>query len=156
MLIGSRQGTINISKQIDNPYKWSPDTVSDILEKREYIGDTVNFKTHKQSYKSKKKINNPKEQHMIFEDTYEPIIDVDTWEKVQELRKNKRRPTRTGKTNMFSALSIVLIAVKSYITVQERILKKDKITLFVQLQGKRVKTFAILTISARLFLRKVS
>lgn len=97
-------GTINISKQIDNPYKWSPDTVSDILEKQEYIGDTVNFKTHKQSYKSKKKINNPKEQHMIFEDTHEPIVDVDTWEKVQELRKNRRRSARTGKTNMFSGL----------------------------------------------------
>lgn len=97
-------GTINISKQIDNPYKWSPDTVSDILEKQEYIGDTVNFKTHKQSYKSKKKINNPKEQQLVFENTHEPIIDIDTWERVQELRKNKRRPTRTGKTNMFSGI----------------------------------------------------
>lgn len=97
-------GTINVSKQIDNPYKWSPDTVSGILEKQEYIGDTVNFKTHKQSYKSKKTINNPKEQQMIFEDTHEPIIDVDTWEKVQELRKNRRRSARTGKTNMFSGV----------------------------------------------------
>ncbi|MCH5212405.1 MAG: recombinase family protein [Oscillospiraceae bacterium] len=98
-------GTINISKRIDNPYKWSADTVSDILEKREYIGDTVNFKTYRKSYKSKKKINNPKEQHLIFENTHEPIIDVDTWEKVQELRKNRRRPTRTGKTNMFSGIA---------------------------------------------------
>lgn len=39
---------------------------------------------------------------MIFENTHEPIIDLDTWERVQELRKNKRRPTKTGKTNMFS------------------------------------------------------
>lgn len=100
-----QSGTINVSKEIDNPYKWSPDTVSGILEKQEYIGDTVNFKTHKQSYKSKKKINNPKEQYMIFENTHEPIIDVDTWEKVQELRKNRRRPTKTGKTNMFSVIA---------------------------------------------------
>lgn len=99
-----QSGTINISKEIDNPYKWSPDTVSDVLEKQEYIGDTVNFKTHRKSYKSKKKINNPKEQQLIFESTHEPIIDLDTWEKVQELRKNKRRPTRTGKTNMFSGI----------------------------------------------------
>ncbi len=98
-------GIINISKQIDNPYKWSADTVSDILEKQEYIGDTVNFKTHKQSYKSKKKINNPKEQQLIFENTHEPIIDVDTWKRVQELRKNRRRPTKTGKTNMFSGIA---------------------------------------------------
>lgn len=60
-----QSGIINISKDIDNPYKWSADTVSGILEKQEYIGDTVNFKTHKQSYKSKKKINNPKEQHIF-------------------------------------------------------------------------------------------
>lgn len=100
-----QSGTINISKDIDNPYKWSADTVSGILEKQEYIGDTVNFKTHKQSYKSKKKINNPKEQHLIFENTHEPIIDVDTWEKVQELRKNRRRSARTGKTNMFSGIA---------------------------------------------------
>ncbi len=100
-----QSGIINISKDIDNPYKWSPDTVSGILEKQEYIGDTVNFKTHKQSYKSKKKINNPKEQQLIFENTHEAIIDVDTWEKVQELRKNRRRPTKTGKTNMFSGIA---------------------------------------------------
>lgn len=100
-----RTGAINISKQTDNPYRWSADTVSDILEKREYIGDTVNFKTHKQSYKSKKIIHNPIEQHKIFENTHEAIIDVDTWEKVQELRKNKRRPARTGKTNMFSGIT---------------------------------------------------
>ena len=96
---------INVSKQIDNPYKWSADTISGILEKQEYIGDTVNFKTHKQSYKSKKKINNPKEQHLIFENTHDPIIDVDTWERVQELRKNRRRSARTGKTNMFSGIA---------------------------------------------------
>ena len=101
----SKTGLIAISKQIDNPYNWSTQSVSDILEKREYLGDTINFKTHKQSYKSKKIINNPKEMQMVFENTHEPIIDVDTWEKVQELRKNKRRPTRTGKSNMFSGIA---------------------------------------------------
>lgn len=100
-----QSGIINIPKDIDNPYKWSADTVSGILEKQEYIGNTVNFKTHKQSYKSKKKINNPKEQQLIFENTHEPIIDVDTREKVQELRKNRRRPTKTSKTNMFSGIA---------------------------------------------------
>ena len=42
---------------------------------------------------------------MIFENTHEPIIDADTWERVQELRKNKRRPSRTGKSNMFSGIA---------------------------------------------------
>ena len=89
----------------DNPYKWFARTVGDILERRAYIGDTVNFTTVKPSYKSKKYIKNSPENYKIFENTHEPIIDIDTWEKVQELRKNKRRPTRTGKSNMFSGVA---------------------------------------------------
>lgn len=92
-------------KNPDNPYRWVSDTVSEILKKKEYLGHTVNFKTHKKSYKSKKKIDNPESEHMIFENTHEAIIDLDIWERVQELRKNKRRPTRTGKTNMFSGIA---------------------------------------------------
>ena len=64
----------------------------------------VNFKTRKQSYKSKKKLENPPDQWKIFENTHEAIIDEETFTRVQELRKNKRRPARTGKTNMFSGL----------------------------------------------------
>lgn len=91
-------------KSSENPYNWSADTIAGIIEKKEYLGHTVNFKTYKQSYKSKKKCTNPEEKHLIFENTHEAIIDVDTWERVQELRKNKRRPTRTGKSNMFSGI----------------------------------------------------
>ena len=92
-------------KSSENPYNWSADTIAGIIEKKEYLGHTVNFKTYKQSYKSKKKCSNPEEKHLIFENTHEAIIDIDTWEKVQELRKNKRRPTRTGKSNMFSGIA---------------------------------------------------
>lgn len=89
----------------ENPYNWSADTIGGIIEKKEYWGHTVNFKTYKQSYKSKKKCTNPEEKQLVFENTHEAIIDVDTWERVQELRKNKRRPSRTGKTNMFSGIA---------------------------------------------------
>ena len=89
----------------ENPYRWVADTISTMLEKKEYLGHTVNFKTYKQSYKSKKKLHNPEEKQLIFENTHEAIVDVDTWERVQELRKNKRRPTRIGKTNMFSGIA---------------------------------------------------
>lgn len=92
-------------KSSENPYNWSADTIAGIIEKKEYLGHTVNFKTYKQSYKSKKKGTNPEEKQLIFENTHEAIIDVDTWERVQELRKNKRRPTRTGKSNMFSGIA---------------------------------------------------
>ena len=89
----------------ENPYRWVADTISTMLEKKEYLGHTVNFKTYKQSYKSKKKLHNPEEKQLVFENTHEAIIDIDTWNRVQELRKNKRRPTRTGKSNMFSGIA---------------------------------------------------
>ncbi len=92
------------AKTPENPYDWTPRTISGILEKQEYLGHMVNFKTRKQSYKSKKKIENPPELWKIFENTHEAIIDAETFERVQELRKNKRRPARTGKSNMFSGI----------------------------------------------------
>ena len=87
-----------------NDYDWDQKTVSEILERPEYLGQTVNFKTHRQSYKIKKTVDNPKEQWKIFPNTHEPIVDEETFNRVQELRKNKRRPTRTGKTNMLSGI----------------------------------------------------
>lgn len=93
------------AKAPDNPYGWSPRTIYDILKRQEYLGHMVNFKTHKQSYKSKKIIDNPPEEWKIFKNTHEAIVDEETFARVQELRKNKRRPTKTGKTNMFSGIA---------------------------------------------------
>lgn len=88
-----------------SPYDWNGSSVSGILERIEYCGHTANFRTHRQSYKIKKTIGNPPEQWMIFKNTQEAIIDEETFERVQELRKNKRRPTKTGKTNLFSGIA---------------------------------------------------
>ena len=65
-----------------------------ILENREYTGCLVNFKTEKPSYKVKHSIENPVEKQAIFENHHEPIIDKETWERVQELRKQRKRPNR--------------------------------------------------------------
>lgn len=70
----------------------------------EYLGHTVNFKTSRKSYKSKKKLENPPEDRRVFENTNPAIIEQAQWDRVQELRKNKRRPTKTGRTSMFSGL----------------------------------------------------
>ena len=92
------------AKTPDDPYDWAPRTISGILEKQEYLGHMVNFRTHRQSYKSKKKIENPQSEWKIFENTHDAIVDEETFYRVQELRKNKRRPARTGKSNMFSGV----------------------------------------------------
>ena len=90
----------------ENPYAWSARTISFILSRQEYLGRTVNFKTSKPSYKSKKKVLNPPEMWKIFENTHEAIIDEETFNRVQELREKRRRPTKTGKTNMFSGIAM--------------------------------------------------
>lgn len=92
------------AKTPDDPCDWAPRTISGILEKPEYLGHMVNFRTHRQSYKSKKKIENPQSEWKIFENTHDAIVDEETFYRVQELRKNKRRPARTGKSNMFSGI----------------------------------------------------
>ena len=87
-----------------NPYKWTNETVSRMLEKIEYLGHTVNFKTTKKSYKSKKKIWNDPENWVIFENTQPPIIEESVFLIVQNIRKARRRPTKMGEMGMFSGL----------------------------------------------------
>lgn len=94
----------NCATPPENIYGWCSDTVSTILSKQEYIGDTVNFRTTKKSFKNKKKIERPKEEWKIFKNTHPAIICEADFNLVQELRKNKRRPNRTGFVSMFSGL----------------------------------------------------
>ena len=81
---------------------WYPITVTKILDRQEYIGDTINFRYTTRSFKDKTKIKLPKEQWKIFKNTHEAIIDEETWNTAQRLRENKQRPTRTGKISIFS------------------------------------------------------
>lgn len=81
---------------------WNADTVKNILDRQEYIGDTVNFRSTQRSFKDHTKIDLPKEKWKIFKNHHEPIIDEETWNTVQRIRNNKRRPTKTGKQSIFS------------------------------------------------------
>ena len=84
--------------------KWATNTVAHILENREYTGCLVNFKTEKVSYKVKQSKENPAEKQVVFENHHEPIIDRDTWERVQELRKQRKRPNRYDEVGLFSGI----------------------------------------------------
>lgn len=88
----------------DAPYGWTSATVAGILSKKEYLGHTVNFKTSRKSFKSKKTIHNPEEKQVVFENTHEAIIDAEIWDVVQKIREQRHRPTRTGETALFSGL----------------------------------------------------
>lgn len=98
------KGLTKRGKTTADPYRWESPLIVKILERMEYTGCTVNFKTRKKSYKSKKTLTLPLEERKIFPDTHPAIIDWETWERVQKLRKNKRRLTKTGKQSMFSGL----------------------------------------------------
>ena len=85
-------------------YRWGAQTICHILERLEYCGHTVNFKTHMKSYKIHKIVYNPQDEWQIFENTHEPIITQEMFDLVQELRKNKRRPQRSEVVNPFAGM----------------------------------------------------
>ena len=92
------------NKPTANPYKWTNETVSRTLERIEYLGHTVNFKTRKQSYKSKKKLWNDPSEWVIFENTQPPIVEESVFLIVQNIRRSRRRPTKMGDMGIFSGL----------------------------------------------------
>lgn len=85
-------------------YKWCGTTVAGILDRQEYIGDTVNFKSTTRSYKDKTRVNLPKEDRKIFKNTHEPIIDEYTWNIAKQLRNNRKKRAKSGKKSIFSGL----------------------------------------------------
>ena len=94
----------NCSKPPAIPYNWCSATVADILSKQEYCGDTINFRSTTKSFKNKKKIDRPPEEWQIFKNTHPAIIDREVFALVQELRKHRRRPTKSGIVSPFSGL----------------------------------------------------
>ena len=91
-------------KMPERPYHWIGQSVVGILERMEYTGCTCNFKTYSKSYKLKKRIPNAVEDMCIFPDTQEAIVSQAQWNRVQELRKNKRRLAKAERQGLFSGL----------------------------------------------------
>lgn len=90
------------------PYFWTRETLSAILGREEYLGYTVNLRTRTKSYKDKRKVDNPKEDWLIFKNTHEAIIDQETFDIVRKMRNHKRSnqryKNRAGHENLFAGL----------------------------------------------------
>lgn len=99
-----RNGGHPSNKRPADPYRWQQTTVRHILENLQYTGCTVNFMSSFVSFKVKKRVEHTQEEWQVIPDTQEAIIDIDTFERVQELRKHRRRNTATGRTSLFSGL----------------------------------------------------
>jgi DNA invertase Pin-like site-specific DNA recombinase len=88
----------------DDQFNWGGATVRNILDHQEYMGDTVNFRSRKESFKSKKHTLNPKTEWQVFHDTQEPIVSREVWETAQKCRVVKRRANSTGEPNPLTGL----------------------------------------------------
>ena len=88
----------------EEPCKWSARTVANILDKQEYLGHTINFKTRRKSYKIKKKIDNDPSEWKVFKNKHEAIIDEETFSTVQKIRNGKRRRTPLGEMPILSGM----------------------------------------------------
>ena len=103
-LARQNRGVWKSKEEFRSLYNWTGHVVGQILAKPEYMGDTVNFRSHKASYKDKRAVMNPQDEWLIFENTHEAIVDRETWELAQKLRKTPRRIDHIEEANPFTGL----------------------------------------------------
>ncbi len=70
-----------------DPYTWNATTVGYILNRREYLGHTVLGKTTRDNFKTKRKRIANEDELLVFYNTHEAIIDQETYDKAQRMRK---------------------------------------------------------------------
>ena len=87
-----------------HPYNWSDSAIANLLENEIYLGNTVNMKHSSRSYKDKRRVEHPREECMVFENTHPALITREVWDMVQRVRKNKRRLTKMEEQNKYSGL----------------------------------------------------
>jgi hypothetical protein len=104
----AKHGYVASKTALENgdPYAWRVSTIGNILKKPEYAGHTVNFRTNKPSFKSKKHIIAPQEDWLIFPDAHEAIVPQETWDLVQKIRETVKRTDTTGVANPLTGLVI--------------------------------------------------
>ena len=101
-----KYGLTHSALDITKPYHWSDSAVANLLENEIYLGNTVNYRFSTRSYKDKRKIEHPREECLVFENTHPAIISKEVWDIVQRVRKNKRRRTKMDEQNKYSGLVV--------------------------------------------------
>lgn len=125
-----REGIKTPSPETADPYHWNTNTVVHILERREYTGCTVNFKTYTNSIWDKKQRETPIEKQAVFYNTHPAIIEQEVFDKVQEIRQQRHRRTKTGKSSLFPVWSTALIVEQKCATALPTTLKSGRIILY--------------------------
>lgn len=106
----NKKGILNPSSYHQTKYKkkpsskWNQITILSILRNQAYIGNTVQNKKRKISYKCKKVVDNPVEQWIVVKNTHEAIIDDETFKKVELMLKSKDTSKYTKHEYLFKGL----------------------------------------------------
>ena len=100
----TRYGITHTCLDTAHPYNWSDSAIANLLENEIYLGNTINMKHSSRSYKDKRRVEHPREECLVFENTHPAIITREVWDVVQRARKNKRRLTKMEEQNKYSGL----------------------------------------------------
>ena len=100
----TRYGITHTCLDTAHPYNWSDSAIANLLENEIYLGNTVNMKYSTKSYKDKRRVEHPREECMVFENTHPALITREVWDMVQRVRKNKRRLTKMEEQSKYSGL----------------------------------------------------
>lgn len=137
-----------------NPYLWSAQTVSGILSRQEYCGDTVNFKSHRKSLCSKIVVKNDPQDYKIFENTHEPIVSREDFEKVQEIRSKRKRIKPIEEPVLFSEIYCADCKNRMHI-MRSRNYKKTKPDCYVCSLSRKSSTVKQTTCSSHYITEKL-
>ena len=122
------------------PYAWSTNSISKILQNKVYIGHTESLRSTTISYKNKKRIDKPVSDHVLIENTHEPLISTDLWNIVQDVRQHKRRaPKKMEEPNLFSGLAFCADCGKPMVLHRASTMKKAQFNFKCYTYGKRGK-----------------
>ena len=100
----TRYGITHTCLDTAHPYNWSNSAIANLLENEIYLGNTVNMKHSSRSYKDKRRVEHPREECLVFENTHPALITREVWDVVQRVRKNKRRLTKMEEQSKYSGL----------------------------------------------------
>ncbi|WP_273497421.1 recombinase family protein [Peptoniphilus rhinitidis] len=99
--------SIGLNFPVDTPEEecnWNPATISTILDREEYLGKVINFRTKRKSYKTNKSVDNPRSEWVIFDNVHEPIIDEETFDIVKRIRITRRVRNSLGEMPALSGM----------------------------------------------------
>ena len=100
----TRYGITHTCLDTAHPYNWSDSAIANLLENEIYLGNTINMKHSSRSYKDKRRVEHPREECLVFENTHPALITREVWDIVQRVRKNKRRLTKMEEQSKYSGL----------------------------------------------------